>query len=84
MNTRILNLLILAVTLPHFANEFGWIGVEVGRQPWAVYRVLRTADAASIVVSAGQILFSLIMFCLIYLFIGAIFLMILLKFMNAN
>ena len=77
-----LKLLILAVPLPHLANEFGWIGAEVGRQPWAVYHVLRTADAVSIVVPAGQILFSLIMFSLIYLFIGAVFLIVLLKFIK--
>ncbi len=52
--------------LPLLANELGWIAAEVGRQPWAVYRVLRTADAASKVVPAGNILFSIIIFTAIY------------------
>jgi cytochrome d ubiquinol oxidase subunit I len=66
-----LRLLILAVPLPYLANEFGWIGAEVGRQPWAVYRVLRTSDAVSAVVPAGNILFSLVLFTAIYALIGA-------------
>jgi cytochrome d ubiquinol oxidase subunit I len=71
--------LVLAIPLPFIANEFGWIAAEVGRQPWAVYRILRTAKAASISVPAEQILFTLIIFILIYLLLFAIFLKILLK-----
>ncbi len=61
-----LRLLLFAFPLPLLANELGWIAAEVGRQPWAVYRVLRTADAASKVVPAGNILFSIIIFTAIY------------------
>ncbi|RPI94073.1 MAG: cytochrome ubiquinol oxidase subunit I [Spirochaetales bacterium] len=71
--------LIAAIPLPHLANEFGWIAAEVGRQPWAVYRVLKTADAVSVVVPAWQVLFSLIMFSLIYVLLFIIFIAILLK-----
>jgi len=77
-----LRVLLYSIPLPYLANEFGWIGTEVGRQPWAVYRVLRTADAASVVVPAGQILFTLIMFGLIYTFLFLIFLHVLLKFVR--
>jgi cytochrome d ubiquinol oxidase subunit I len=66
-----LRLLVLAVPLPYLANELGWIAAEVGRQPWAVYRVLRTSDAVSAVVPAGNILFSLVLFTAIYALIGA-------------
>ncbi|MEN6310148.1 MAG: cytochrome ubiquinol oxidase subunit I, partial [Acidobacteriota bacterium] len=66
-----LKLLFFSVPLPYLANEFGWISAEVGRQPWAVYRVLRTSEAASPAVPAGNILFSLIMFTLIYALIAA-------------
>jgi cytochrome d ubiquinol oxidase subunit I len=65
-----LRLLVLSFPLPLLANEFGWISAEVGRQPWAVYGILKTADAVSPVVPAGNILFSLIMFCVIYALIG--------------
>jgi len=66
-----LRLLLFAVPLPYLANEGGWIAAEVGRQPWAVYKVLRTSEAVSAVVPAGNILFSLILFAAIYAFIGA-------------
>jgi cytochrome d ubiquinol oxidase subunit I len=66
-----LKILLFAVPLPYLANELGWIAAEVGRQPWAVYRVLRTSDAVSKVVPAGNILFSLILFTIIYALIAA-------------
>jgi cytochrome bd ubiquinol oxidase subunit I len=68
---RYLKWLIWAIPLPYLANEFGWIAAEVGRQPWAVYRVLKTSEAVSPVVPAGNILFSLIVFTLIYALIAA-------------
>ena len=67
-----LRVLVLAVPLPYLANEFGWFAAEVGRQPWAVFRVLRTADAASVVVPAGQILVSLVLFAVVYAFVAAV------------
>jgi cytochrome d ubiquinol oxidase subunit I len=65
-----LRLVLFAVPLPYLANETGWIAAEVGRQPWAVYRVLRTSEAVSAVVPAGNILFSIALFALIYALIG--------------
>lgn len=72
-----LKLLLYSIPLPYLANTFGWIAAEVGRQPWAVYRIIRTKDAASVVVPAGQILFTLIFFILVYslfLVVGILFL----------
>jgi len=71
--------LLFSIPLPHLANQTGWMAAEIGRQPWAVYGVLKTADAASVVVPAGQILFTLIMFVLIYAFLFWIFIKLLLK-----
>jgi len=79
---RYLKFLIFAVPLPYLANEFGWIAAEVGRQPWAVYRVLKTADAVSKVVPPGNILFSLILFTAIYALIAAAGISIILKFIR--
>lgn len=56
----------LTIPLPFIANEVGWIAAEVGRQPWAVYNLLRTSDAVSASVPAGQILASIVLFSLIY------------------
>lgn len=77
-----LRILLYSIPLPYIANEFGWIGAEVGRQPWAVYKVLKTKDAVSPIVSGGQVLFSLIMFSLIYLFLLIIFIYLIKKFVK--
>ncbi len=61
-----LRVALLSIPLPVIAGELGWITAEVGRQPWIVYHLLKTSDAVSVVVPPGQVLFSLIMFCLIY------------------
>ncbi len=59
-------LAVLCAPLPVICNELGWITAEVGRQPWIVYRVMRTADAISVSVPASHILASLIIFAGIY------------------
>lgn len=74
-----LKLLIISIPLPIIACELGWIAAEVGRQPWVVYKVLKTVDAVSMTVSAGEILFSIILFGLIYLFLGSLYLYIMIK-----
>jgi cytochrome d ubiquinol oxidase subunit I len=52
--------------LPLLANSFGWIFTETGRQPWAVFGLFRTEDGVSAVVSAGSVLFTMIVFTLLY------------------
>lgn len=76
---RYLFVLPFLIPLPHIAHESGWITAEVGRQPWIIYGLMKTADAASVVVSAGEILFSLIMFGLIYTLLFVMFVMLFLK-----
>lgn len=61
-----MKVLLFAIPLPVIACEMGWMAAEIGRQPWAVYNVLKTADAASVVVPAWQILLTIIMFTVIY------------------
>jgi len=67
------------IPLPHIAHETGWISAEVGRQPWIIYKLMKTADAASVVVSAGEIAFSLLMFFLIYLLLAVMFVKLFIK-----
>ena len=74
-----LGMLPFLIPLPHLAHETGWMAAEVGRQPWIIQGLMKTADAASVVVSAGEILFSLTMFTLIYTLLFAVFLLIFLK-----
>ncbi len=65
-NKWFLKLAVLMIPLPHVANLLGWIVAEVGRQPWAVYHVIRTRDAISPNVDAGAVLVSLIAFVVAY------------------
>ncbi|MDO5678419.1 MAG: cytochrome ubiquinol oxidase subunit I [Propionibacteriaceae bacterium] len=60
-------LLMFAVPLaPLAGNSFGWIFTEMGRQPWIVAGVLPTQAAVSPTVSAGEVLFSMIVYTLLY------------------
>ena len=77
-------LLPLMIPLPHIAHETGWISAEVGRQPWIIYGLMRTSNAASVVVPANHILFSLVMFSIIYFLLGTIFLTVAFKIVNAG
>ena len=75
----LLRLFVLAVILPQVANQAGWFAAEMGRQPWVVYGLLRTSEALSQTVKAEHVLFSLIMFTLIYMLLLALFLYLLNK-----
>lgn len=72
-STWYLKILVVSVFLPQIANQVGWIVAEVGRQPWIVYNLLRTSDALSKAVDANQIIFSLVLFTIIYLLLFALF-----------
>ena len=52
--------------IPLLAISFGWIFTETARQPWAVFGLIKTADGVSAVVSAGAVLFTMIVFTLLY------------------
>ena len=52
--------LALAFPFPYIAVTAGWLTAELGRQPWAVYGLLRTAQASSPSVHSGTALFTLI------------------------
>jgi cytochrome d ubiquinol oxidase subunit I len=67
-------MLMLAFPFPYIANTAGWMTTELGRQPWLVYGILRTADGASPLVHAGTALFTLIGFCGLYFVLGVLFL----------
>jgi cytochrome d ubiquinol oxidase subunit I len=55
--------------LPFVAIITGWFTAEVGRQPWAVFGVLRTADAVTPFLTPRQATISLVIFCAVYAFI---------------
>jgi cytochrome d ubiquinol oxidase subunit I len=60
---------------PYIANTSGWYTAELGRQPWLVYNLLRTADGASPTVSAGNTLFTLLGFVGLYVLLGLLFIL---------
>jgi len=64
---------VFTAILPQIANQFGWFTAEMGRQPWVVYGLLRTSDALSKSVQANQVLFSLILFFIVYLVLFLLF-----------
>ena len=68
-----------SVLLPQIGNQAGWFAAEMGRQPWVVYGMLKTSDALSKMVTANQIIFSLILFTLVYIVLFALFLFLLNK-----
>ncbi|WNM62930.1 cytochrome ubiquinol oxidase subunit I [Candidatus Nitrospira neomarina] len=67
-------LLMLSVPFPYLATTAGWMTAELGRQPWLVYGLLRTADGASPMVHSGNALFTLLGYLGIYLVLGLLFL----------
>ncbi|HET7265671.1 MAG TPA: cytochrome ubiquinol oxidase subunit I [bacterium] len=72
--------LMLLLPFPYIANEAGWVVTEVGRQPWLVYGLLRTAAGGSPTVEAGETIFTVLGFAGTYALLGvlAVFLAILL------
>ncbi|MDA8130646.1 MAG: cytochrome ubiquinol oxidase subunit I [Elusimicrobia bacterium] len=66
----LLKILVFAIPLPYVAIQLGWLVTELGRQPWAVYGLLRTADAVSRTVSPAQVWMSLGGFTLFYAALG--------------
>ena len=61
----------LSFPLPFIATLTGWFTAEVGRQPWTVYGLLRTADSVTPFLTARTALTSLIVYCAVYTFIFA-------------
>ena len=58
--------ILLSFPLPYIANTAGWMTAEIGRQPWLVYGLLRTAAGYSPHVSSGNSLFTLLGFLGMY------------------
>lgn len=67
-------ILMLALPFPYIANTAGWMTTEIGRQPWLVYTLMRTADGYSKTVSAGNGWFTLLGFLGMYTVLGIFFL----------
>jgi cytochrome bd ubiquinol oxidase subunit I len=69
---RFLSWALPAAALPFIASLTGWTFTEMGRQPWAVFGLLKTSDADSPSVSTAEVLITLIGFTLLYGVLAAI------------
>ena len=73
-----LRTLLIIHPLGFFAVELGWITTEAGRQPWVVYNLMRTAEGVS-PIPAGNVVWSLGLFVIIFLVVGGSYLYYILK-----
>jgi cytochrome d ubiquinol oxidase subunit I len=71
--------LMLAMPFPYIANHAGWVVAEVGRQPWIVYGLRRSAEATSQNVTAGMTFFTLFGFMGLYALVGLLYLLLVLR-----
>jgi cytochrome bd ubiquinol oxidase subunit I len=76
--------LMLAFPFTYIANIAGWVTAETARQPWVVYGLMRTAEGASPAesVPAGTGIFTLLGFSGLYLLIGILYLVLILRIVN--
>jgi cytochrome bd-type quinol oxidase subunit 1 len=70
----VLWMLMLAFPFPYIATTAGWMTAELGRQPWVVYGILRTARATSPRVGAGDVAFSTLGYAGLYALLSVLFL----------
>jgi cytochrome d ubiquinol oxidase subunit I len=75
-----LRLSIWAVVTPFAMNTAGWLLTESGRQPWIVQGLMKTVNASSPSVSATDIWISLVVFVLLYLALGAVDVVLMLRY----
>ncbi|MFC4530594.1 cytochrome ubiquinol oxidase subunit I [Sphaerisporangium dianthi] len=72
-------LAMLGIGLPFLANSLGWIFTEMGRQPWTVFGIMRTAAAVSPGVDVAEVAITLVGFTLVYGLLALIEVRLLLK-----
>ena len=65
-NKPLLWVFMLLLPFPFVANTAGWMAAELGRQPWLIYGLMRTADGYSKNVSYGNTMFTMLGFLGIY------------------
>lgn len=71
--------LMLSFPFPYIATTAGWMTAELGRQPWLVYGLMRTAHGTSPRVSAGSVAFSTLGFMGLYTVLGLLFVFLVLR-----
>jgi cytochrome d ubiquinol oxidase subunit I len=72
-------LLVIAIPFPLLCIQMGWITTEVGRQPWLVWKLVKTADAMSPSLSGAELVTSLALFSAAYLALGIAYVVLLVR-----
>jgi cytochrome d ubiquinol oxidase subunit I len=76
--------ILLSFPLPYVANTAGWMTAEIGRQPWLVYGLIRTAQGYSPQVSAGSALFTLLGFLGMYSLLSILWIVLVYRFISTG
>ena len=76
-----LRAMVAAAPLGFIATEAGWVSTEVGRQPWIITGVLKTADA---VTPMPGLVVPLVMFGVLYVFLGIVVVWLMLRHVSAS
>lgn len=72
-------IIMLAIPFPFIANTADWYTAELRRQPWLAYGLLRTSEGVSLLVSSGSVLFTLIGFAGMYLIMGILYIVLMVR-----
>ncbi len=80
----LLRFAVLAVVFPLIANETGWGAAELGRQPWIVWKLLKTKDGVSQVLTRQEVTASLVMFTGLFTILGILWFFLLTKKIRAG
>ena len=78
-NRFVMWMMMILAPMAYIANLAGWYTAELSRQPWLVYGLLKTSDGISPHVSSGNTLFTLLGFIGLYLLLGILFVVIVMK-----
>ncbi len=74
--------LLLSFPFPYIANTAGWMTAEIGRQPWLVFGLIRTADGYSRHIGAGTSMFTLLGFLGMYSVLSILWIVLVYKFIE--
>ncbi|MFP3989289.1 cytochrome ubiquinol oxidase subunit I [Streptomyces sp. E11-3] len=77
-------LALWTLLFPLIANSWGWIFTEMGRQPWVVFGVMKTASAVSPNVSQGEVITSMVVYTLLYAVLAFIEVKLIIKYVKAG
>jgi cytochrome d ubiquinol oxidase subunit I len=72
------------VCLGFIAVIAGWTTTEVGRQPWTIYGLMRTADSVSPSLTGANVLLSLTLYVIVYLIIFPVGISVMLRFVRSG